>query len=162
MNLSIFFDTEQTFPTEMLKKTFSACKLELKKIPEHTANVHNKKLTINCILTTNANIQPLNKEWRKKDKATDVLSFPYEESESGIFGEIFISLEQAQVQADYLEHSLEKEVEVLFTHGILHIFGYDHEQENDFFVMNALEKKIEKRLEDKKISEHKKRTIGLN
>lgn len=153
MNLKIFSETEQKFSKQVLQKTFLACMQELANLEEHKSFVENKKLSINCVLTDNEKIRPLNLQWRGKDKATDVLSFPYEEVDAGIFGEIFLSLEQAQIQADFLGHSLEKEVEVLLTHGILHLFGYDHEQENDFLEMNLLEKSIEKRLEEEKTVE---------
>lgn len=153
MELKIFSETEQKFPKQVLQRAFSACMQELQTISEYQSLVENKKLSINCVLTDNEKIRPLNFQWRGKDKATDVLSFPYEEVDAGIFGEIFLSLEQAQIQADFLGHSLEKEVEVLLTHGILHLFGYDHEQENDFLEMNLLEKSIEKRLGEEKSTE---------
>ncbi len=94
------------------------------------------------LLTDDSHIHVLNKEWRKKDKATDVLSFPQYTVEElrGLperldslanakwsLGDIIISIETAQRQADSLGTSLEDEVARLFIHGIVHLFGYDHE-----------------------------------
>lgn len=92
-----------------------------------------------------AEIQELNKEFRDKDKPTDVLSFPqwddneedmliiYDEEDAPeedaeMIGDIVISMQTAQRQADEYGHSLEREVCFLFVHGFLHLLGYDHEE----------------------------------
>ena len=75
-------------------------------------------------------MRELNREYRGKDKTTDVLSFTFPE-------EIVISLDQARRQAREERHSLATEVRYLLVHGILHILGYDHE--TDQGEMNALE-----------------------
>ena len=63
------------------------------------------------------------------------------------FGEIFIAPEQIKLQAQYLKHSIKKELSILVTHGILHLFQFNHIKDEDFFVMHHLEKTIEKRLD---------------
>ena len=75
-------------------------------------------------------IRELNKAYRKKDKATDVLSFALNETGSdGRFylGDIVISIPRAKEQAAELGHSLVRELEILAVHGFLHLIGYDHD-----------------------------------
>ncbi len=75
-------------------------------------------------------IRELNKSYRKKDKATDVLSFPLNETAAdGNFylGDIVISVPRAKEQAAELGHPLVRELEILAIHGFLHLLGYDHD-----------------------------------
>ncbi|MDD0847230.1 rRNA maturation RNase YbeY [Campylobacter sp. 46490-21] len=72
-------------------------------------------------------IRKINQEQRGIDKATDVLSFPYEQVPGGLMGSVVISTDTASRVADELGHSIECEIALLFLHGILHILGYDHE-----------------------------------
>ncbi|MBU0578089.1 rRNA maturation RNase YbeY [Patescibacteria group bacterium] len=101
---------------------------------------------LNVVFVTDAYIKALNKSYRDKDEPTDVLSFNYQEGESGAYadlvGEIYISVETAKKQAKENKCSLEDELIKLFTHGLLHIHGYDHIKDEDFKAMAALEKKI--------------------
>ena len=76
----------------------------------------------------------LNKQFRHKNKTTDVLTFP---GEPPYLGDIVISLDQARRQATDEKHSLATEVRYLILHGILHALGYDHEADNG--EMNELE-----------------------
>jgi probable rRNA maturation factor len=74
-------------------------------------------------------IRELNRAYRKKDKPTDVLSFPLNETAAdGNFylGDIVISIPRAREQAAELGHSLVRELEILTVHGFLHLLGYDH------------------------------------
>jgi probable rRNA maturation factor len=78
-------------------------------------------------------IQALNLEWRGKNKPTDVLSFSAQEGEpmpgtEYLLGDILISVDTAQSQAERLGHSLHQELAVLFAHGFCHLTGYDHEK----------------------------------
>ena len=86
---------------------------------------------ISITLTDNETIRRINKQWRKKDKPTDVLSFPIDEKPPGykykILGDVVISLPFAKKQAEEIGISYEEEVIRLLTHGILHLLGYDHE-----------------------------------
>ncbi len=71
-----------------------------------------------------------NRNYRNIDKTTDVLSFPLGEiNEEGKYnlGDIIISVEKAEKQAQELKHTLKEEIDTLLTHGILHLLGYDHE-----------------------------------
>lgn len=80
---------------------------------------------VNVAVTSNREMQALNRRFRKKNKPTDVLTFP--SSSDGIAGDIAISLEIAATNAKELRHSLATEVKVLILHGMLHLAGYDHE-----------------------------------
>ena len=80
-------------------------------------------------------IHALNRDYRGKDKPTDVLSFP-QELEHGMMGDLVISLPTAQRQADERSQSIQKEIEWLFLHGALHLLGYDDETDEDALVMD--------------------------
>lgn len=94
----------------------------------------------------NEEIHKLNKEYRKKDYATDVLSFPFENEFNlpinNIMGDVIISLQKAQAQAEEYEHSFNRELGFLIIHGILHLIGYDHETKEDEVEMFSLQKKL--------------------
>jgi len=83
---------------------------------------------VNVLITGNAEMRRLNREFRGKDKATDVLSFPSSSNGSG--GELAIAASIAMSNARRLGHSARKEVEILMLHGLLHLAGYDHESDN--------------------------------
>ena len=95
---------------------------------------------IELILTTDEEIQELNKTYRKLDKPTDVLSFPLEDMPGMPLGSIVISLDTAKRVANELSHSIEDEIKLLFIHGLLHLLGYDHETDNG--EMREKEKEI--------------------
>lgn len=77
---------------------------------------------------TDPTIHALNRQYRGKDKPTDVLSFPLaDEIQPFLLGDVVISIETAARQAQRRRHSLPEEVQTLLIHGILHLLGYDHE-----------------------------------
>ena len=82
---------------------------------------------IELIITDDAEIQKINAEYRNIDKATDVLSFPYEEMPMSPLGSIVISENFVRVKAKELHHNDDAEMALLFIHGVLHLLGYDHE-----------------------------------
>ncbi len=91
-------------------------------------------------------MRTLNRKFRKKNKTTDVLTFPADESDADPqakgrpLGDIVISIDQARRQAADQRHSLATEARYLILHGILHALGYDHE--TDRGEMNALELEV--------------------
>lgn len=109
-----------------------------------------EKTEISLLFTDDKFIRSLNHQYRGIDKSTDVLSFslregPVKALESGIdklLGDIIVSVETAQRQADNLNHSLEKELILLLIHGLLHLTGYDHEKEKDYKIMREKEGEI--------------------
>jgi len=91
---------------------------------------------VSVSFVNNNNIRRLNKQYRGKDKSTDVLSFPLGENgvydinqETGalLLGDVVVSMETAVKQAKTYGHSLEREVGFLVVHSMLHLLGYDHE-----------------------------------
>jgi len=101
---------------------------------------------LNVIFVDDQKIHALNKTYRHKDQPTDVLSFSYldrlDPSATPTLGEVFISVPTAKKQAPLYNNDLNQEIEKLIVHGVLHIFGYDHEVEADYRVMAAMEDKI--------------------
>ena len=83
---------------------------------------------VDVTLVTDEEIAALNREYRHKNYATDVLSFPADEP--GQLGDIVIALGVARRQARFARHSLSIEFRVLALHGLLHLLGYDHERDN--------------------------------
>ena len=91
---------------------------------------------VSVTFTDDAGIRELNRSFRNIDSATDVLSFPlfdFEGSEEpavdeleNMLGDIVISLERAEAQAEEFGHSFEREVAFLTVHSMLHLLGYDH------------------------------------
>lgn len=80
---------------------------------------------LSILLTDNEGIRVLNKAYRKKDKPTDVLSFPMD-GDADLLGDIVISIEKAAEQADEFRVSEAEELARLVSHGLLHLIGHDH------------------------------------
>ena len=99
---------------------------------------------LNVVFVNDAYIQSLNKIYRGKDKSTDVLSFNYqgEETDSQLMGEVYISVPTAERQAKDHKHSLHDEITKLLIHGILHVHGHDHEEDEEYKQMYAVEKAV--------------------
>ncbi|KGK88769.1 rRNA maturation factor [Desulfosporosinus sp. HMP52] len=106
---------------------------------------------VSLLLVDNQRIHALNLEYRGVDRPTDVLSFalqeevedePSIEEEDQMLGDIVISVERARAQAQEYGHSFEREIVYLAVHGLLHLLGYDHEEENDKQEMRSKEEEI--------------------
>ena len=151
MSLRIYFENEQeklplTYKMKMLVREAIEATLDF----EDFRNVCEVSVTF----TDNEGIHELNKKFRGVDKPTDVLSFPlfdYEgESEEppideiiNNLGDIVISLERAQEQAEEFGHSFERETAFLCVHSMLHLLGYDHERsEEEDAEMRAKQREI--------------------
>lgn len=111
--------------------------------------LNREDLKLNLIIIDDEEIQGLNKQYRNRNKPTDVLSFTYidlndqkDVVNEDCVGEIFISMETAIRQAGEKGHSLEKEMEILFVHGLLHILGFDHQNDREEEEMEMWAKKI--------------------
>ena len=114
-------------------------------------NLENKKLYVNVVLTDSKNMKNINKEHRGIDKETDVLSFPmYEKNElenihlenEDILGDMVISIEKVQEQAQEYGHSFERELAYMIVHSFYHLLGYDHMNETDKKEMREKEEFI--------------------
>ena len=112
---------------------------------ENTENTY-----VSFLITTNDIIQNINKEYRGKDSATDVISFAYNETENvgpfDILGDIIISEEKVREQAEEYGHSVEREFYYVLCHGMLHLLGYDHIEEEDKKVMREKEEQLLKEI----------------
>jgi len=94
--------------------------------------------TMTVAIVSSARVRALNRKFRRKDKETDVLSFPAEEP--GYLGDVVISSGVAARQARAAGHSLATELRVLALHGLLHLLGYDHERDDG--QMARLERRL--------------------
>lgn len=133
---------------KIIKNVLAKC-YEVEKInPEY--------LYVNIILTNPENIRKFNKEYRNIDSETDVLSFPmfekeelenFESAEQEVLGDIIISIDRVEKQADEYGHSFQRELAYMVVHGFYHIIGYDHMEEADKKIMRVKEENILEALE---------------
>ena len=127
---AVFTQGRIKLPSGKISKAFLNSVIK-KTLKELTLN----NVSVSLIITDNEVIRKINLDYRKKDYATDVISFAYREQpfpsineENEILGDIYISLEKALEQAEQIGHSAEDEFSRLIVHGILHLVGYDHEK----------------------------------
>ncbi len=97
--------------------------------------------SLTVAIVPDARVRALNREYRRKDAATDVLSFP--SGERGFLGDVVIAGGVARRQAGEAGHSLQTELRVLALHGLLHLLGYDHERDDG--RMARLERRLRRR-----------------
>lgn len=108
---------------------------------------------VSISIIDNEKIHEINKEYRHIDRETDVISFAFLDNDpsredllkSGTvvpLGDIYISSEKAISQAEEYGHTLEREFSFLFVHGLLHLLGYDHMNEDDEKIMFSLQEEI--------------------
>jgi probable rRNA maturation factor len=104
--------------------------------------------SVEVLLADDTTLKRLNKAYRGKNKATDVLSFPAPEEmlAHGMAGDLAISLETAGRQAAQYEHSLGDEVKILLLHGLLHLDGEDHETDTGEMAARETELRAELKL----------------
>ncbi len=91
---------------------------------------------ISLLITDDAQVRELNRTYRGIDAPTNVLSFPMQEGDfsditSGLLGDVVISLDTAQREAEEADISLSERMSQLLIHGILHLVGYDHERSEE-------------------------------
>ena len=101
---------------------------------------------LSLLIADNKIIKQINKEYRNKDTETDVISFAYNETENigglNVLGDIIISLEKVKNQSKEYGHSEEREFYYVLCHGMLHLLGYDHMEEEDKKIMRKREEEI--------------------
>ena len=109
-------------------------------------NIYNAVFSV--IFVSNNEIQEINKEYRGIDKITDVISFAFEDNEDiryndiRLLGDIYICIPRMKEQAIAYGHSEKRELSFLAVHGLLHLLGYDHMNEEDEKIMFALQELI--------------------
>lgn len=138
MNIDFVFDNEVENFENNYEQDFTAIIEQALK----TLSIEDD-VEVSCVLVDDERIHEINREYRHIDRSTDVISFAMEDNDQfyvegmpRILGDIFISVDHAKKQAEEYGHSLRREMCFLFTHGILHLLGYDHmtdEQEKEMF-----------------------------
>jgi rRNA maturation RNase YbeY len=105
-----------------------------------------ERAELSLVLLGDAEMRKLNAQYRGRDYATDVLSFPANEGLAApvdLLGDVVISLDKTRAQARERGRSVEQELAILLIHGIVHLLGYDHERSaRDARIMSGLERKI--------------------
>lgn len=123
---------------------FGKIEFDIDKIIEDIRKVvfdhFNTQKNSTLILVNLEEIHNINLNYRHIDRPTDVISF--EEFEDDYLGEIFVCVEKVYEQAELYNHSVEREFAFLLMHGLLHLHGYDHIEEDDEKEMFALQNKI--------------------
>ena len=151
MKLKLYFTNEQ----DKVKISFKIRSLIKKAVKETlTEEKFEYPAEISVSFVDNQKIHELNREYREKDRPTDVLSFPMWEKEelsdgsaldghAVTLGDIIISAEKAQAQAEEYGHSIEREITFLSVHSTLHLLGYDHEvSADDEAYMNKKQEEV--------------------
>lgn len=138
MNIDFVFDNEVENFENNYERDFTAIIEQALK----TLGIEDD-VEVSCVLVDDERIHEINREYRHIDRSTDVISFAMEDNDQfyvegmpRTLGDIFISVDHAKKQAEEYGHSLRREMCFLFTHGILHLLGYDHmtdEQEKEMF-----------------------------
>ena len=113
---------------------------------EYKKDFDKSEYYLSLLITTNDEIQEINREYRQKDAPTDVISFAYNETENigpmNVLGDIVISMDRVREQSSEYGHSDEREFYYVLCHGMLHLLGYDHIEEEDKKVMRKREEEI--------------------
>ncbi|GAA3613847.1 rRNA maturation RNase YbeY [Secundilactobacillus similis] len=153
MDLEIYDETKNGVPEEHVKLVQKV----LDYAGQYIKLKENTEMSVTFV--NNDRIQEINKEYRGVDRATDVISFAIEDSAADDdfpivmddelaaeipenIGDIFVSVDKVGEQAEYLEHSYERELGFLVVHGFLHLNGYDHMEPEDEKVMFKLQRDI--------------------
>jgi rRNA maturation RNase YbeY len=139
----------------LIKNNIKKIKINKAKIKKDVANMlhllHYQDFDIGIWFTTNKTIQTYNKQYRKKNKPTDILSFPYhttlkpgkkiiaQSNADKNLGDIIISLEYCKKSAQALNTPLHTHLRILLAHGIAHLLGYTHDTEKNHKQMKNLE-----------------------
>ncbi len=102
-------------------------------------------LEVSFLLTSDSNIRLLNKNYRNKDKSTNVLAFPMNQNTFGedyIVGDVVISLQKILSESKKLKIQKYKYLSQITIHGVLHLLGFDHKSNKQFEEMNKIEQKV--------------------
>jgi probable rRNA maturation factor len=145
--ISIDVISENNFWSKKIKKKNIFFNTLVKFFPKKYRFI-GKKINLSILLSDNKNIKKLNKSFRNKNKATDVLSFPFEKKlnikKNTYIGDIVISYEFMNKPKSLSNLEFKNKVTKIFIHGFLHLLGHDHIKLKDFKKMNQEEEKIYK------------------
>jgi len=134
MQLAIFKEASVRVPRQKL--------LALAKMIGNAETGRRCRLQANLVFVSDQKMRTLNRDYRKKNVTTDVLSFCIDEAavDGATFGEIYISAAQARRQATGYGATLSEEIVRLTCHGLLHLFGYDHKRKAEAGLMQDKER----------------------
>jgi len=131
---------------------------KLKKLANEVVSVvldvtGHRNVEVSVVFVDDEEMEELNLRHRKKRKSTDVLSFPMHDSAFSrirpeLLGDVVISVPTAQQQAKLYGHSVQKEISNLLIHGVLHLIGYTHDEDDTARKMRAKEEECREILED--------------
>jgi probable rRNA maturation factor len=140
--------TSNTSWFRFIKSPNSYIDKKIKKLNLNNKNYKKKVIFCTLLLSNNREVKNLNKKFRKKDKTTDVLSFPFHDAknlknklrkEKEIYlGDIIVNLNKVKAKENLKYFKLE--FDRLWVHGLVHLFGHKHKKEKDFRAMNIVEK----------------------
>lgn len=154
----IFIDNQQDFLESALLERAARFTLEistplnssLKPFDQTQGKPDSASADITIVLTDDAQLHELNRDYLGVDAPTDVLSFPASESDpetgAAYLGDILISIPRAAQQAQAAGHPVEAEVQLLVVHAVLHLLGYDHAEAGEKARMWAEQAKVLERL----------------
>ena len=150
ISVNVFSD-EKAWSKRLKNKDFffkKVCKAFPKKY-----KFSNKKVSFTLLLSNNKNIKSLNKVFRKKNKSTDILSFPLNKklkiSKNTYLGDIIISYNYLDKPRSQDLKLFKEKVVKIFIHGFLHLLGFDHKKNNDYYKMLREEKILYKLVNSK-------------
>ena len=150
INLNVFSE-EKAWSKKFKKKEFffkNICNAFPKKY-----KFLNKKVTFTLLLSNNKNIKKLNKVFRKKNKSTDILSFPIDKKikikKNTYLGDIIISYNYLDKPRSQDLKSFKEKVAKILIHGFLHLLGFDHKKNKDYFKMLKEENLLFKSVQSK-------------
>ena len=147
ININVIVKEKKWF--KFLKNPENYLKKKIKKIQNDKFFKKNTKFNFCILLSNSSSIRLLNKKFRKKNKSTDVLSFPFYEKkqldnkikkEKEIYlGDIIINLDKIRNKNNKIK--FQEGLNKLWIHGLVHLFGHQHKKDQDFYAMNKIEKK---------------------
>ncbi len=127
-------------------------KRKLKKI-QNDNFFEKKKYSFSILLSSDKEIKHLNKKFRKMDKTTDILSFPNQTTKNLrilkkknveiYLGDLIVNFKKINTSS---KKKFKKHFDILWVHGLVHLFNYDHKKSVDYKIMNSIEKKFTKKL----------------
>ena len=146
--MELYFEEGQAVSDEIRGKMMRAANCAVER--EDLFGLDPERCEISVTFADREEIQSLNREYRGIDRVTDALSFPQfadlaeEVPEIGeiCLGDVVICRDRAEEQAEEFGHSFEREIIYLFVHSVLHLLGYDHEEEEDKKIMREREEEI--------------------
>jgi len=146
--IKVNVEIKNNFWNKKIKNPKKYFEKKLNKIFKIVKFFKTKKITFTILLTNSFNIKKLNKKFRNKNTPTDILSFPFFSLDNlklikvkNIYiGDIAISYDIINLRSK--KNDFYKEFDKVWVHGLLHLIGYDHIKNKDFYKMNKVEKKI--------------------